>query len=546
LGGGVADVFICHSRKDRDFVQRLHQALTYRGRRAWVDVEDIMPIADWLVEVRTGIEGANAFVFVISPDSIASEDCRRELAHAVEHNKRLVPIVRREVEASAVPEPLRPLQWIFFRDRDDFEEAFQKLEDALDSDLDWVHAHTRLLTRAIEWDANNRDPGFVLAGSDLRRAEKWLAQAADKQPGLTPLQIEYIRASRRVARRRRLVFSSVTFGLVIAVWLGLMAFWQRNVALEQSQIAAKQAIRADSYRLAAQSELVRTQQPNRLTRSVLLAVESLRHRPTVEASIALQGSLDLLASPSVLTLTFDTPVGDLAYSPDAKYLATAHGEAGAKIWNVSSGEEVARMKPEGGVSDLAYSPDGEYLATASGETGVQVWEASNGEEAAHMEPEGAVTTVAYSPDGQYLATGSNDSVARVWDVSSGEEESTMLHLGTVTAVAYSPDGKYLATASKDKTARVWEVRTGEAVAGVRLERPQEQVLDVEFSPDAKYLARTENDGTVQTWKWTWLPRDLIVKACSQLSRNLTREEWQLYLPAEPYRNTCRKSLLKSN
>jgi hypothetical protein len=50
--------------------------------------------------------------------------------------------------------------------------------DALDTDLDWVPAHTRLLTRAIEWDNNGRENSFVLRGSDLQRAEEWQVRAA--------------------------------------------------------------------------------------------------------------------------------------------------------------------------------------------------------------------------------------------------------------------------------------------------------------------------------------------------------------------------------
>src|SRR5215217_2516769 len=151
-----ASLFISYSREDKDFVRRLDQALAKRDRGTWVDLEDIRPTEEWLASVYAGIEGASAFVFVISPESVESKSCLQELAHAVEHNKRLVPIVRREVDASDVPESLRSPQWIFLREGEDFEQAFEDLVDTLDTDLDWVHAHTRLLTRAIEWENNGR------------------------------------------------------------------------------------------------------------------------------------------------------------------------------------------------------------------------------------------------------------------------------------------------------------------------------------------------------------------------------------------------------
>ena len=49
------------------------------------------PTADWLAEIYRGIEATNPFLFVISPDSVASGVCTLEIEHAVKHNNRLVP-----------------------------------------------------------------------------------------------------------------------------------------------------------------------------------------------------------------------------------------------------------------------------------------------------------------------------------------------------------------------------------------------------------------------------------------------------------------------
>jgi len=68
----MADVFISYAREDKDFVRCLDRALTEDGRDVWVDWEDIAPSAEWMEEIRTAIEGADAFVFVLSSDSLAS------------------------------------------------------------------------------------------------------------------------------------------------------------------------------------------------------------------------------------------------------------------------------------------------------------------------------------------------------------------------------------------------------------------------------------------------------------------------------------------
>src|SRR5260370_21720361 len=200
----MADVFISYSRKDKDFVRRLDDALKSRGREAWVDWEDIRPTEEFMQAIYGAIEGADTFVFVLTPDSVASVPCGHEIAHAAMHNKRMVPIVAKDVNAETMPEALAKLNWIFCRESDDFEKAIDTLISALDTDRKWVHAHTRLLTRALEWDANKKSNSFVLRGDDLRSAEQWLAQApTKKEPKPTALQAEYIIASRKAATRRQ-------------------------------------------------------------------------------------------------------------------------------------------------------------------------------------------------------------------------------------------------------------------------------------------------------------------------------------------------------
>src|SRR6516165_11378670 len=108
------EVFISYSRKDKDFVRRLDESLQSRGREAWVDWEDIRPTEEWMQAVYAAIEGADTFVFVLTPDSVASVVCGREIAHAAAHNKRMVPIVARDVNADTVPEALAKLNFIFF------------------------------------------------------------------------------------------------------------------------------------------------------------------------------------------------------------------------------------------------------------------------------------------------------------------------------------------------------------------------------------------------------------------------------------------------
>ena len=166
----ATDVFISYSRKDKEFVTRLHAALLERGRTAWVDWEGIPPTARWRAEIEAAIINGQSFVFVVSPSSAASEICAEEAAIAERHNKKIIPLVWQDVDPSRLSAPISSRQWILSRAADPFDAAFDTLIDSMDTDLDWVRAHTRLLYQALRWQAD-KERVSVLEGSELEDAE---------------------------------------------------------------------------------------------------------------------------------------------------------------------------------------------------------------------------------------------------------------------------------------------------------------------------------------------------------------------------------------
>lgn len=202
----INEIFISYSRQDKDFVTILHNTLCQNGHNPWVDWSDIQPAEDWWAAIERGIEAASIFVFIISPDSIASKVCRQELEYGLQHNKRLIPLLRREgFDIADVHPAISRHNWIFFRATDDFKQAFETFITALKTDLDYVRTHARLLVRAKEWQRKLADTSFLLRGSDLREAEDWLQHSDHKHPQPTDLHRRYIEASRQEEQERHAV-----------------------------------------------------------------------------------------------------------------------------------------------------------------------------------------------------------------------------------------------------------------------------------------------------------------------------------------------------
>ncbi len=441
--------------------------------------------------MKRGIEACKAFVFVISPDSIASEHCRDELDDAAALNKLIIPVMYRPVDERELPQALQDTEWVFLREVDDFTDGVAKLVDALEVDLAWRDQHTRLAARAREWADAERDRSFVLRGRDLSDAETWLAQQEGHRSAPTGQQVAYIVESRRAATRtqRKIVGATVTALLVTLILAGV-AWTQRSTAINQSR-------KAESRQLAAQAS---ANAGGDLHLSSLLALEAYRVAPTEEAKVA---ALDLVRKQLSGVLTAHSWVWSVAVSSRGDLLGAGLDNGTVRLWDLRTRREIGPplRGHAGPVNSIAFSPDGKLLVSGGDDSTVRLWSVATHREIGPPQRRlsDTVRSVAFSPDGTQVAGGGFDRAVRIWSVSTGEEVGPPLvgHASAVEAVAFSPDGRTLASGSNDTTVRLWSTSTHKTI---RVLRPHaDLVLSVAFSTDGSTLAAACDDGTVHVW-----------------------------------------------
>jgi len=309
---------------------------------------------------------------------------------------------------------------------------------------------------------------------------------------------------RQYRRTKQLAWSAILTLLALTVTSVVAAYFavqQRNTAEQQRKMAENRLQMALARDLAGQATIVQQEAGRLLPRSMLLAVESLRRSPSLQATLVLAAGLRLLSATN-RTFTHEKGSNSIDFSPDGAMIASAGEDGTARVWRIDDGRETLRLQHGGRLSQVAFSPTGKYLATAGGFSGtVKVWNATNGSELFSINQKGQVDVLAFSPDDRLLVTASGYSIlavepaALVWDIGEHKQIARLAHQAGVTAVRFFPDGKRLATASQDGTARVWSVPSGTE----QLRLPCEaSVHDLAVSGDGARIA-TSTSNRVEVW-----------------------------------------------
>ncbi|MEB3209971.1 MAG: TIR domain-containing protein, partial [Leptolyngbyaceae bacterium] len=199
------DAFISYGRVDsKTFAVTLKQRLTNLGYTVWFDFNDIPFGVDFQNQINRGIDHSHNFLFIISPHSIHSAYCSKELKYALSRNKRIIPLLHVEQidyatwkhrnpsgtdkdwkmyqekglhsSLEKMPSILRKINWVYFRDgQDDADRSLEGLVDIFERHKDYVHQHTHFLVKALDWEQHQKRSPLLLIGEERQQAEAWLS-----------------------------------------------------------------------------------------------------------------------------------------------------------------------------------------------------------------------------------------------------------------------------------------------------------------------------------------------------------------------------------
>jgi len=205
--------------------------------------------------------------------------------------------------------------------------------------------------------------------------------------------------------------------------------------------------------------------------------------------------LDAVSGKVQKSISFQTQVAAVEFSPDSKLLAVGTGnwtkpnEPGmCMLLDVQTGRVIANLEGhKERLFRMRFSSDGSQLVTACRDKILRVWEVPTGKLLKALDPmphfaKGMVML----PDGR-VATAGYDGWIRLWDLQKGREVRAFKAGKAWSSLAATPDGKYLAAGESPWEGKgpailgMWETATGKEVA--RFAGHQEKIMGLAITPD---------------------------------------------------------------
>ena len=304
------DCVISYAREDLVFVDELRLALQDHNYNVFVDRYNLKGGSKFRIEIEDAIDIAHSVIFILSPDFLASKPCNDELNHAIKQNKRLIPVLHRDVVDYHIPVPiaLSELNWIFYRNIDDHTIATNSIFQALETNIEWVKIHTWLLRRALDWTRSNKSSSELLRKDILKSMQEKLAINKDSEPQITPLQNKYIDAS---IERQRNSFYGVT-AIILSIFLILSILLTRlwiQWNNTNTETANNFATIAASY--AAEKKILQ---------SIALLSEAAKYRSTSLVESNKFKLIQPVIKPGKTIYIPQNLLIDLVWSPSGKYV----------------------------------------------------------------------------------------------------------------------------------------------------------------------------------------------------------------------------------
>ena len=247
-------------------------------------------------------------------------------------------------------------------------------------------------------------------------------------------------------------------------------------------------------------------------------------------------------------------VNDIKFLPDQSGFISASSDKTLRFTNHKTGQSKLLVSVPYNLKSIDISSDGKSVVGASPSGELILIDLSNNNAVSVLarETPNRILSVAFHPTKPLVAYGTEllnekgtpyKGTVKLYDLVLQKQVKELGgHKAGVSDIKFSPDGLLLASAGLDKRMHMWVVDHEEDLP-ILMDNNNGQVWDMAFSAGSDFLLTSCNNGEIRVWPTD--PQMLAEQVCPKLPRNMTPEEWNIYVAnGITYESTCKSLLIK--
>ncbi|MEI9921720.1 MAG: High-affnity carbon uptake protein Hat/HatR [Bacteroidota bacterium] len=230
-------------------------------------------------------------------------------------------------------------------------------------------------------------------------------------------------------------------------------------------------------------------------------------------------------------------VNDIKFLPNDEGFVSASADKTLRLTNQKTGTSELLTTLPFDLKKIDISKDSKWLVGASSKGQViRLDLATKVYEVISDEAPNRVLSIALNPSNTLIAYGVELMDAKsatiggrvkIYDFTQQKVIKQLTgHKSGISDLEFSPDGLLLASAGLDKKLQMWVVEHPDDLP-IEMANNNGNIWDIAFTKDNNYLVASCNSGEIRVWPTD--PKALAELVCPKLTRNMTREEWSLYV-----------------
>lgn len=164
-------------------------------------------------------------------------------------------------------------------------------------------------------------------------------------------------------------------------------------------------------------------------------------------------------------------ISKIVHTNDGKYCVSAGDDATIRFWDAKNGTLLRFFHGfQGRVEDIAVSLNEKYVAGASLDI-IKIWDLTTGENIASIKTEAYIYALAFNKDSTALLAGGNrDNIFR-YDLKTKKLDKEFKgHSHHIAGLTLSPSGNTLLSCSLDNTIKEWDIKSGNCLKTIKVEK----------------------------------------------------------------------------